>query len=175
MYFNSHATNKLHTPNLKPPHCTSKLRLHENMQDVIRKHNKSLLTKHAKQQNITNNDTNQQNSMTNDNTHSKCNCRQTQQCPLNENCLAKSVFYKPEITQDDSAETKTYVGATSSEFKTRYRNLTKSFRNQKYSQDTELSKHVWNLKKSQKSSESNGRLSSQSPCINMKPKGATCV
>ena len=104
----------------------------------------------VKKQNITNNDTNQQNSTTNDNTHNKCNCRQTEQFPLNGNCLAKSVVYQAEITQDESAETKTYVGATWSEFKTRYRKNTKSFRNQKNSQETELCKHVWNLTRSPK-------------------------
>ena len=32
-------------------------------------------------------------------------------------------------------------------FKERYRNHTKSFRHQKYSKETELSKHIWDLKK----------------------------
>ena len=47
-------------------------------------------------------------------------------------------------------ERRSYIGITANEFKQRYRNHLKSFRNAKYSNDTELSKHVWNLKKENK-------------------------
>lgn len=40
----------------------------------------------------------------------------------------------------------TYYGTSESEFKTRYNNHTKSFRNERYKNDTELSKVIWNLK-----------------------------
>ena len=39
------------------------------------------------------------------------------------------------------------IGVTGNDFKTRYRNHLKSLRNEKYKHETELSKHVCNLKK----------------------------
>ena len=47
----------------------------------------------------------------------------------------------------DNADRKQYIGMTSCEFKTRYRNYTKIFRDKKYANEIELSKHVWELKK----------------------------
>ena len=41
---------------------------------------------------------------------------------------------------------RTYIGVTGDNFKTRYRNHCKSLNNRKYKNETELSKHVWNLK-----------------------------
>ena len=41
----------------------------------------------------------------------------------------------------------TYIGMASGEFKAHHRNHTKSFRNQKYDNETELSKFVWNLRR----------------------------
>jgi hypothetical protein len=41
-----------------------------------------------------------------------------------------------------------YIGITAGDFKTRYRNHTKSFRHEEYKNNTELSKYVW--KQSQK-------------------------
>ena len=40
-----------------------------------------------------------------------------------------------------------YKGVTPNDVKTRYRNHLKFLRNKKYKPETELSKHVWNLKK----------------------------
>ena len=48
---------------------------------------------------------------------------------------------------------------TSNTFKERYRNHLKSFKHPQYSSETELSKHVWNLKNDGKNLKSNGRLS----------------
>ena len=74
-----------------------------------------------------------------------CNCRQADKCPTSGNCLTKSVVCQAEVISDNG-ETKAYIGVTSNEFKSRYRNHLKSFRLQKYSNDTELSKYVWGLK-----------------------------
>ena len=51
------------------------------------------------------------------------------------------------VTSTDDNSTQTYIGVTANNFKTRYRNHLKSLRNEKYKHETELSKHVWNLKK----------------------------
>ena len=40
----------------------------------------------------------------------------------------------------------TYIGLTETDFKTRHRNHTASFRHAKHKNSTELSKHIWTLK-----------------------------
>ena len=50
------------------------------------------------------------------------------------------------IPTQNPAETETYTGMTSTEFKDRYRNHTKSFNNLRYSNETTLSLHIWSLK-----------------------------
>ena len=67
-------------------------------------------------------------------------------CPTDGKCLTRSVVYKA-VTSTDDNTTQTYIGVTAYDFKTRYRNHLKSLRNEKYKQQTELSKHVWNLKR----------------------------
>lgn len=47
---------------------------------------------------------------------------------------------------DDNSK-QIYIGITTNDSKTRYRNHLKSVRNEKYKHETELSKQVWNLKK----------------------------
>ena len=61
--------------------------------------------------------------------------------------LLTEIVYKAEVTSTDNNTTQTYIGVTANDFKTRYRNYLKSLRNEKYKHETELSKHVWNLKK----------------------------
>ena len=102
------------------------------MHSFIRRHNNTILTKHTNQ-NRAANDTR------------TCNCRRADECPISGNCLAKSVVSQAEVISDNG-ETKAYIGLTSNELKSRYRNHLKSFRHQKYSNDTELSKYVWGLK-----------------------------
>ena len=75
-----------------------------------------------------------------------CNCRSPSECPLNGKCLAESLVYKAEITTTNVKETKIYIGMTSGTFKKRYANHKKSFNNPRYSTETELSKHIWELK-----------------------------
>ena len=55
-------------------------------------------------------------------------------------------IYKARITNTDNKETKTYIGVTGNDFKTRYQNHCKSLNNKKSLNETELSKHIWNLK-----------------------------
>ena len=61
--------------------------------------------------------------------------------------MKESVVYQADVTTEDPNENKkSYIGITANNFKERYRNHLKSFRNAKYANDTELSKHVWKLK-----------------------------
>ena len=73
-----------------------------------------------------------------------CNCRQKDQCPMSGDCLATSIVYKAEVTH--SNKTDVYYGQCEGEFKLRYNNHTKSFRHRKHSDETELSKLIWELK-----------------------------
>ena len=102
------------------------------MHSFIRRYNNTILTKHTNQ-NRAANDTR------------TCNCRQADECPISVNCLTMCVVYQAGVISDNG-ETKAYLGVTSNELKSQYRNHLKSFRHQKYSNDTELSKYVWGLK-----------------------------
>ena len=82
-------------------------------------------------------------------------------CPTDGKCLARSVVYKAEVTSTDDNTRQTYIGITGNDFKTRYRNHLKSLRNEKYKHETELSKHVWNLKKKTDNFRSDGPSSSK--------------
>ena len=77
-----------------------------------------------------------------------CNCRVPDKCPLKGQCLAKEVVYQATITTAESTET--YVGLTATKFKTRWRNHQMSFKNESKKNDTELSKHLWQLKDQKK-------------------------
>ena len=73
-----------------------------------------------------------------------CNCRQKQNCPLENQCLEKNIVYQATVTTKDGHET--YVGVTENQFKTRFGNHKQSFSNRKYCNQTELSKYIWTLK-----------------------------
>ena len=75
-----------------------------------------------------------------------CNCRNKHTCPLQNKCMSKDIVYKATILTGNTQDTKHYIGMTSNTFKERYRNHIKSFTHKKYSNETELSKHVWHLK-----------------------------
>ena len=75
-----------------------------------------------------------------------CNCRVKTDCPLDGNCLTKSVVYQATVTETNTEKTETYVGLCETEFKTRYYNHKTSFKHETKQHSTELSKHVRNLK-----------------------------
>ena len=104
-----------------------------NMESFLDKHNKIILKKHT-------------NRLNKDDAR-LCNCRQRVNCPTDGKCLTRSVVYKAEVTSTDDKTTQTYIGVTATDFKTRYRKHLKPLHNEKYKHETELSKHVWNLKK----------------------------
>ena len=97
-----------------------------NIGSIISRNNTKLLTK----SNVENNRT--------------CNCRNKVNCPLNGNCLVKCIVYKATVITNNII--KYYLGTSEGEFKERYNNHTKSFRNKGYKTETELSKYLWNLK-----------------------------
>ena len=79
-----------------------------------------------------------------------CNCRNREQCPMDNKCLTKNIVYEAEITSHPDEVSKDYRGLCSTAFKDRYGVHKESFRNKVYSKGCELAKHVWNLKDSNK-------------------------
>ena len=97
----------------------------KNMRNIIQTHNKKIVKKV------------QEDTRTEIRT---CDCRRPTECPLNGHCL-ESVVYKAELVPEQGSKV-TYIGS-SNNFKKRYRNHTKSFRDPKYKYETTLSKFVW--------------------------------
>ena len=98
-----------------------------NMKNIIDSHNKKIINKDQAEE------------------KRRCNCRQKNQCPMKGECLVEDAVYKATVeTRQGNA---TYIGIASGQFKTRYNNHTKSFRDHRYEKSTELSKYIWNLKR----------------------------
>ena len=57
-----------------------------------------------------------------------CNLREKDECPLNGQCLAQDIVYKCIASKSINPD-KTCLGTAEGDFKTRYNNRTKSFRN----------------------------------------------
>ena len=75
-----------------------------------------------------------------------CNCRKPAECPINGNCLQKSVIYQATVTNKSDGSKETYIGLTKNEFKKRFNGHKSTFKNVSKRYSTELSKHLWNLK-----------------------------
>ena len=67
-----------------------------------------------------------------------------QNYPLNGESLTKFLLQKPTSTTSNNSFV--YYGTSKGEFKTWYNKHTKSFRHRECMKETELSKHVWNVK-----------------------------
>ncbi len=104
----------------------------DNMGTIISKHNKKVINNTTTTTNPTSNKT--------------CNCQKKDECPLNNNCLTSSIIYNAQVTTDEDTTGKNYIGLTEGTFKKRYTQHKQSFRNRKYANSTELSKHIWDLK-----------------------------
>ena len=103
----------------------------DNVKNIISSHSKKII-----------NSGNEENGKT-------CNCKNKSDCPLDNKCLINKIVYKAEIeTNNDTNElsTKVYFGISETEFKSRYKNHTMSFRNRTHENDTELLKYIWSLK-----------------------------
>ena len=78
-----------------------------------------------------------------------CNCRKKDQCPVNNECLKENVVYKATVKHNKSKIT--YIGSTSTSFKTRYNNHKQSFNHVHKQSATTLSQYIWDKNISQKS------------------------
>ena len=89
----------------------------------------------AHNRNIINKNKSDDNDNCADGTQDECNCRKT--CPLPGKCRLKNVVYKAEI------ENVTYIEMTSTEFRGRVRRHKHSFITESKSNETTLSKYIW--------------------------------
>jgi len=76
----------------------------------------------------------------------QCNCKQPSDCPLNGKCLYKDVIYQATATKHDSNSSQWYIGLCSTTFKTGFNNHRASFLHANKANNTQLSRHIWNLK-----------------------------
>lgn len=105
-----------------------------NIGNIISSHNKSLMSINTYESNSNNSE------------RKKCNCKRGNTCPLDNNCLVKSVIYQATVKRKDNNECATYIGQTENSFKQRYNGHTSTFRNANQMNSTTLSSHVWKLK-----------------------------
>ena len=84
---------------------------------------------------------------TTDSEENMCSCdvEERPNCPLQGNCLTKSIVYKAEVTAPGTKKM-SYYGLTEKTFKTRLSQHKTSFKYDRYRNATELSKYVWELK-----------------------------
>ena len=73
-----------------------------------------------------------------------CNCRRKAVCPLDNQCLSRSLVYKASVIPTVAAKHK-YLGLTEGTSKDRFNKHETSFRHNKYQNSTELSKYAWSL------------------------------
>ena len=79
-----------------------------------------------------------------------CNCRKPADCPLNGQCLMRSVVYQATVTTEDDGSKETYIGLTKNDFKERFNGRKTTFRHSNKRNNTELSKYVWKLKEQER-------------------------
>ena len=82
---------------------------------------------------------------TSENEARMCNCRNKETCPLKGKCLSNSLVYMATVTPAKGKKFN-YKGLSADEFKNRYNDHNKTFRNPIYRTRTELSKAIWDLK-----------------------------
>ena len=77
----------------------------------------------------------------------KCNCLNASECPLDGKCLEKDVLYQGVASSNiANYKEKIYKGICATYFKSRYSTHKKAFANERYKNDTELSKELWKVR-----------------------------
>ena len=118
-----------------------------NIKTIIDRHNKKILKKKTK------------------NEVKACNCTKFE-CPMKNSktsCREESVVY--EATVQDKKETRHYIGITANEFKKRYYQHRVDFKNKDHTNNTALSKHIWDLKTKNEDYEINWKILKKIPSM----------
>ena len=76
---------------------------------------------------------------------SQCHQQTLAYLPEVAECMKLFIVYKATVTSAN--DSKIYYGLTENTFKQRYNNHTQSIRHEKYEHSTELSRHLWTLKR----------------------------
>ena len=102
-----------------------------------------------------------------------CNCKEKNRCPLEGNCLIKSIVYM--ATVETETNSSSYIGMTGNSFKTRYYNHIKSSKINATKTKLNCQSIYGNLKKRKSSTPSRGKS-----CVNLTPANdgtgcATCA
>ena len=77
----------------------------------------------------------------------ECNCRNKDECPLENKCLTPRVIYEADVITLNTSR-KFYIGLSDTPFKECYNNHKCDFRNKHYDKSTDLSKYIWSLQES---------------------------
>ena len=72
--------------------------------------------------------------------------RNKNDCPMNGNCKVNNVIYKCTVSATPTFKQRVYLGIAESDWKQRYYNHKKSFKNIECRHDTSLSSYLWDLK-----------------------------
>ena len=79
-----------------------------------------------------------------------CNCRGNTNCLLQNHCLTPNIIYQANVSDNGDNEKRVYLGVSETPFKVRYSNHVRGSKHERYSNATELSKHVLELKRNNK-------------------------
>jgi hypothetical protein len=101
-----------------------------NIQQLIANHNRSVINKNVSLEPSV----------------KDCNCRNSNNCPLDGKCLTSSIIYQATVTRQDTQKEESYIGLTENTFKTRFNGHNNSFRHSNKRNATTLSNYIWSLK-----------------------------
>ena len=74
------------------------------------------------------------------------NCRDSTNCPLQNQCLTPNIVYQADVSNNVDNEKRFCLGVSEIPFKERYSNHVRDGKHERYSNATELSKHIRELK-----------------------------
>ena len=122
-----------------------------NMKKIIASHNSKILREGEKQ------------------AERSCSCRNQDLCPLEGKCLTKNLIYQATVVTNPTQpnpEKHTYIGLSATQFKMRLANHKKSFKHEKYKNETTLSQFIWKLKEESTNFDIQWKHIDQAPTFN---------
>ena len=118
----------------------------KNIFQIINNHNKVIIKEFHDRTN-NNNDNNNNNNNNNNSKQNECNCKTRMNCPMNVLCNLDNVVYQEIIhPKENVKDRKTYIGISSTKWKSRYTNHKFSFSHEYLKNQTAQSKYFWSLK-----------------------------